>query len=560
MPRRVATFVLALLTLCAAAPTRALEPDNLLLIVNKSVPEGRTLAGYYADKRKVPANRIVELDLPPAEEITFDDYEIKVVPVVRDFIARNNLADRVTCLVPFYGVPLKVAARTNTPADQVEIVQLRKDLVQATSDAESVVRLVETMAREVDPKFSPGTDASLAGLTARDAAARGVIGRYAMSLNDPQQFEAVMERAEKLVSPLVGSAPTMQRRVRELARFASRWTPEQKKESETLRARLLEFRRQLDALEVRRNDPAAREQIRNLVKREMGLVEYARLLEGMIGYLYADSSDAALDSELALVQWNFYPRTRWIANPLHYRHPRRDDLPPVMMTMRLDGPQAGTVRDIILGSLKAETEGLEGKVVVDAGGSLAIDAKNPNYVSFDQRLKNLARIVRTQTSLPLVLDENREVLPAHSVKDSTAIYCGWYSLQNYVPACTFAPGAVGFHVASFEMTTLRTQNVNQWVRGMLNDGIAATLGATNEPFLTAFPPPDEFFPLLFTGKLTLAEVYWRTVPFASWRVAAIGDPLYRPYQARPAMRSESLSKPLQAALKPILPPASAPVR
>jgi uncharacterized protein (TIGR03790 family) len=137
-------------------------------------------------------------------------------------------------------------------------------------------------------------------------------------------------------------------------------------------------------------------------------------------------------------------------------------------------------------------------------------------------------------------------LPANSVKDA-AIYCGWYSLQKYVPACTFVPGAVGYHVASYEMTTLRTES-HQWVRGLLNDGIAATLGAVTEPYLNAFPKPDEFFPLLFTGKLTLAEVYWRTTPVVSWRVAMIGDPLYNPFKAHPALLVEALPPGLDKAL------------
>src|SRR5689334_3794789 len=86
-------FVLPSLT------TLALEPDNLLLLTNKNVPESRKLAEYYADKRKIPANRIVELDLPFAEEISFDAYESQAFPAVREFIAANNLQTKVTCLV-----------------------------------------------------------------------------------------------------------------------------------------------------------------------------------------------------------------------------------------------------------------------------------------------------------------------------------------------------------------------------------------------------------------------------------------------------------------------------
>jgi uncharacterized protein (TIGR03790 family) len=129
-----------------------------------------------------------------------------------------------------------------------------------------------------------------------------------------------------------------------------------------------------------------------------------------------------------------------------------------------------------------------------------------------------------------------------------AVYCGWYSVEKYVPSCAFATGAVGYHIASYELKTLRPGASNEWVQGLLNDGVVATLGAVHEPFLSAFPRPDEFFPLLFTGKLTLAEVYWRTTPMVSWRIAMIGDPLYVPFKVRPAMAVEALPAGLQKAV------------
>jgi len=51
-----------------------------------------------------------------------------------------------------------------------------------------------------------------------------------------------------------------------------------------------------------------------------------------------------------------------------------------------------------------------------------------------------------------------------------------------------------------------------WTGQMLKEGVAGTLGAVNEPYVTAFPFPDDFFPLLLTGKLSLAEVYWEDGP------------------------------------------------
>jgi uncharacterized protein (TIGR03790 family) len=361
---------------------RALGPENLLLVVNKNVPEGRTLAEFYASKRGVPAGRIVELDLPAgAEEIAADQYDSAVVPVVRAFLRDKALGAQVTCLVTFYGVPLKVAGR------------------------------------------------------AKGAAAQA-------------------------------------------------------------------------------------------------------------------AEDAALDSELALLRWQNYNRAGPMVNPLRSGIPAdvRGKLPPVMMTMRLDAPGPQTVRQMIEASLRAEAEGLHGTMVVDAGGNALLDRKNPNYAAFDRTLRELADVARAKGSLPVILDGQPGVLPAGSQK-GVALYCGWYSLQKYVPACAFVPGAVGYHIASYELTTLRNEKSTEWVTGLLNDGVVATLGAVNEPFLSAFPRPDDFFPLLMTGRLPLAEVYWKTTPTMSWRIAMIGDPLYTPFKPKPAMSVDGLPERLRGAVE-----------
>lgn len=544
--RRLPLILLALVTLAPAA--RGLSADNLLLIVNSNVPEGRALAEFYAGQRKVPDKRILELALPSGEEMSFADYETLVVPPVRDYIARNKLADKVTCLVTFYGVPLKVAGRVNTPGDKVELAAVQKEFEATMTAVNAAVGAVEAIAAEVDPTYMPSPDKSLRLVVAREHSARETIARHAARMKkDPEKVQALGARLEAAVAPLLGAAAPLEARFRQLIPIANEWTPEQKKEAEELRDKIAAMRAKFDALRDRRADPDARSQLRQMVKEQLGPLEYARLLEGMIEYFNADNTDAALDSELAALNWGYYPRANSMVNPMMFKV-ASTELPPVLMTMRLDGPRPQVVHDLIAASVKAEADGLAGKVVVDAGGHLAIDSKHPNYAAFDQTLHNLADFVRTKTNLTLVFDEKREVLPARSVQD-VALYTGWYALVNYTPACTFNPGAVGYHIASFEMTTLRQENNRGWVRGLLNDGIAATLGAVNEPFLHAFPPPDEFFPLLMTGKLTLAEVYWKTNPLVSWRIAMIGDPLYTPYKAKPAVAPEALPEALQAALK-----------
>jgi hypothetical protein len=79
-----------------------------------------------------------------------------------------------------------------------------------------------------------------------------------------------------------------------------------------------------------------------------------------------------------------------------------------------------------------------------------------------------------------------------------------------------------------------------WCKRMLEEGVAATLGPVTEPYLFSFPLPDLFFPLLMTGKATLLEVYFLTVPQVSWMQILIGDPLYQPFKNNPAIRPQKI--------------------
>jgi uncharacterized protein (TIGR03790 family) len=218
--------------------------------------------------------------------------------------------------------------------------------------------------------------------------------------------------------------------------------------------------------------------------------------------------------------------------------------------MRLDGPQPANVRDIIIHSIQAEREGLTGRFAIDSRGLGVRDAAgNPDaYGQFDQTLRNLASFVREHTQMEVVHNDEPEVFPPDSVED-VALYAGWYSLRNYVPAFTFNTGAVGYHIASAELLSLREVGERGWVRGLLGDGVVASFGPVAEPYLHSFPVPDEFFPLLMTGELTLAEVYWMTNPLVSWMICAIGDPLYRPFGENPQVGREVLPESLRTRME-----------
>jgi uncharacterized protein (TIGR03790 family) len=491
-----------------------LQPDEILLITNKNSPDSQKLAAQYCQLRGVPPGQTVALDLPTDEEMPFETYETGVVAPLRRFLNEHQLQYKVKCLLTFYGVPFRIAARHNTPADDRELAEL-KDLRTATArELEPALVQLEAKARELDASFKGGAGDSIPALLARAQAVNSAIAAQIPSIADADQAAALRSLLQTVSGPA------------ELD---------------------LSAREQLRVLQSIRWDSRARSQLRHAMLADFGLSGLLRVLDAQIEYFATDATAAATDNELALLWWDYYPRRGWLANPLNLSFSGRSN--PTLMVMRLDGPDPATVGRMMQTSVDVEKTGIQGIIAIDARGLPPIDAKGnlDPYGQFDQTLRNLAYLVRTTTDLKIKLDDQDLVFPAHSVKN-VAFYCGWYSVQNYIPGCDFNRGAVGYHVASYELVTLHTPST-RWVRGLLNDGVVATLGSVAEPGLEAFPKPDEFFPLLLTGKLTMAEVYWKTTPFTSWMMSFIGDPLYTPCKLHPPMKVQDLPRGLQRALR-----------
>ena len=88
-----------------------------------------------------------------------------------------------------------------------------------------------------------------------------------------------------------------------------------------------------------------------------------------------------------------------------------------------------------------------------------------------------------------------------------ALYCGWLGEKGYKSSFTWVPGAVGYHLAKDGVASFRKEGVT-WCNGMIQNGVAATLGPVYETNLEAFPLPDLFFSTLLTGEYTR---WWRRI-------------------------------------------------
>jgi len=543
---------LLLLILITAAPAWALSADEIALVVNSRAPDGRALAELYARQRHIPDGRIIEVDLDPdsaispAEEMPFADYEPKVAAPIRAFLQRNNLRGRVKCLVTFWGVPLRIARRHLTPPEEDEAAKIDKEAADARAAITQDVATLEQSAMQLDPSFTPKQGDDVQHLARRLDAVLPAIVKALPGVKDPAQRTARYAQMLSAVERLLGGDRTTELMSQpSVALFSPH--PPASQDVAAAQARLADVERQIALLQSDAATADEREKARTLARDNLGLFGYAFLLSARHESLDADQSESALDSELSLLWWTGYPRARWVLNPLEWKtrqgwRQRHMTPPPTLMVTRLDGPAEPIVRNIILTSIKVESEGLHGQVAIDARGRTGSDP----YADYDQRLRHLADLLKEKTKLQITLDNKESLIPAHSLHD-IAIYCGWYSLRNFSSPGSFSPGAVGYHVASFELVSLRLPREHGWVRGLLSEGVVGTLGPVAEPYLQSFPPADEFIPLLMTGRFTAAEVYWRTVPWTSWMQTYIGDPLYNPYKTDPPLAVGDLPDELRAA-------------
>jgi uncharacterized protein (TIGR03790 family) len=250
---------------------------------------------------------------------------------------------------------------------------------------------------------------------------------------------------------------------------------------------------------------------------------------------------SSLDSEIALVLAGDYPLEGWIPNPYYvgYRKRKVAGLPRNALTVsRLDAPTADIVRRVIDDSLATEQTGLQGRAYFDARWPQPpLDEVVSGYRFYDKSIHLAAGIVQKRGLMPVVLNARGPVFQPGDCP-AAALYCGWYSLANYVDAFQWQPGAVGYHIASSECVTLKEGKSRVWCKMMLEKGVAATLGPVGEPYVESFPVPEVFFGLLSEGTLTLAECYTASNPFWSWKMVLIGDPLYRPFKEASAARKK----------------------
>lgn len=535
--------IVCLLTLAAAcAPALALDADEVLVVANSASPDSVALAQFYADARAIPADNIVLVKTTTEYDITAAAYEQQIRAPLIAAMKDRKLTDKIRCICLVWGMPVRVGLPESS------IHHHGVGAIQRAAYRDACARLLadSQFAQTIGVKFPRGGPAELKPVEnlfpplARDSAAAppkpGDLKEQLIStLIQKQALVAAMKDDERRAiasRQLMGLFLDVQG-LRGLMAYVEMAKP-------AGAPPLADLKRQLAAAEqdlaANNRQPPTAETIQD----RLALLETVGGLALVTFYAGepADGAkigkgqpDASVDSELSLLLCGEYDLDGPLSNPLHWQAIVVQP-PPVLMTARIDGPTRADALRMIKNSIAAQKTGLFGSLYVDAGGPVA---------DYDRRLKRLYRMVRTETKFPAVLNDTEAVFAPRSCPEA-ALYVGWYSPQRYVPSMAWVPGAVGWHVSSFEARHLRDPESLDWCPQMIHNGVAATIGAVNEPTLGAFPVPEEFFYLLLSGKLTVAECYWRTVPHTSWRLTLIADPLYNPFAANPQIAPANLPR------------------
>ena len=530
---------------CAPGWAGPLRPEEVLVVANANAEGSVELARYYAAARDILPDRIVALRCTPDPEISRDEYNQNIRQPIRDYLRKHDPKGQIRCLALMWGVPVRVAGE-EMPADRKQLLTLYK--VHRTRRLVSL-DLYLKMMDSIGVGFPPPRTEGLKPLAALFPEGVAPAPDKSPSLSRIKKGLAEGRKKKLLVIRTLRDPAQRQIALRQLAavelhawglKFLRGNLPA---ESVPRMSAQTELDKQIAAAQAELDKLTRQEPTVETASRMIELVDE---LEGAAGaWEFCDKQvkaidwvqrgDAAVDSELPLLWEKEYSLNGPRPNPMNWRliasTTKPADLPgKILMACRIDGPHVRDGLRIIKDSIAAEKEGLAGKFYIDAGG---------RYPEYDKNLLALADIVRKHTRLKLVLDTDKRLFGPGSCPDA-ALYVGWYSVSKYVPAFTWARGSVGWHVASVEAVHLRAAASDEWCVKMIQNGIAATVGAVNEPFLGAFPLPQEFFALLLTGEYTVADCYWRTVPNTSWRMTLIADPLYNPFKFKPQYTSFNL--------------------
>lgn len=534
------TIAMVFLFGAASLVQAELKPEQIAIIANKQSQQSQQLAAYYAKVRGIPTTQICVVDMPTDETLERSVWDRSVRPAIRRWVATNQLQNKLRCMVTVWDVPLKIGKTTTddtNTARRRRLLQLER--VRRVERLISFIGQFDAIAPDgtTPPAVTVNAGSPIAEITRALQDRLRACEQRVQALLDPEAKSAAVRRLTQLSVGTAGLQVVTQNLQRTIQ--SGNTDPRVNDEMRFGMGRLSglgEGQSLLDGL------PATVERDTNiiaLVERAIGIAGTVSWIDGQLDLLKLNETHASFDSELSLVLEGTYPLLRWLPNYLHYNYdgsPLRQ-ITRTMMVSRLEAPTLPLTKALIDNAIAVEQQGLTGKVYLDARGLVSLNDQPPargTDADYDRALLLADKLLRENTNLEVVLNSENGLFGPNECPDA-ALYCGWFSLAKYIDSFQWTKGAVGYHMSGAEASTIRKADSQVWCKQMLDRGAAATIGPVFDPVMLAYPRPNEFFALLCSGKYTYAECVYRTKVTNSWTMTAVGDPLYNPFKAKPAL-------------------------
>jgi uncharacterized protein (TIGR03790 family) len=541
-----------------------LQRSEIVIVAARGNSQSEGLAKYYARVRGIPAENICTIEVPREEVCPRQLWRWAVRPEINKWLTEHDPQQRIKCLVTVWGTPLKIgpaeadketlkyrqfleAERTHRLKLLNQLVDKFQSLAQAPAGNPTQIKV----GNQADVAAAPNTDLETQRPATELSRVRPLLenalqGAQARISKLPASEER--SRAQQQLQQWATSVGGFNILLPALKQSLSADSQEKSKiqsEFDAMRGRLTSLMETKLLLEQMSMDVERDVLVLSILERAGGLLASVEWLDQQLDVVKKNETGSSFDSELSLVMWpDSYQLLRWQPNYLRsvFSNSQLPHFYRTLMVSRLDAPTIELAKGLVDAAIETERKGLRGKVYIDARGLTKNGPSNQPpgaYPDYDQSLLNAAKQLE-QDGMTVVVDDTAQLFQPGQCPDA-ALYCGWYSLGKYVDAFKWLPGSVAYHLASSEASTLRDPKSEVWCKKLLEHGVCATIGPVYEPYLAAFPRPDEFLPLLVRGDLTLVECYYQTNPFNSWMMTLIGDPLYRPFKYRVATAQKTVN-------------------
>src|SRR5262245_7304427 len=401
---------LLILVICQTTALRAaLAPDEVAIIALRSSKQSMEMAAYYARARGVPENQICPIDCTAGETLSRDEWETKVRPAIRAWLAGNHLEQKGRCFVTVWDVPLKigqmdagnpvVAAVKSNLESQRQVRQ--KAVVHLAGEIDAVLSANKPPERTVPRADAPPKEYA----DFLEAALKDAQGRLQEKKDrDPAELVQVNQKLERLYFRGAGLSAVL-RAMQGQVEGKPRSNPDLLRTFDVRRGEFTGLRVGLNMLGSLPESTARDLQMLVLLQQTDGLLGALAFIDQQQEFWKKIETYSSFDNELGLVLWPDYPRLRWQNSVLAYSFDPglREVLPATIIGSRLEAPTFDLTKHLVDTALAVEKEGLSGRVFIDARGMGA--DKNPgSYGDYDQNLRDLGAWLKEHTTLDITLD------------------------------------------------------------------------------------------------------------------------------------------------------------